>query len=415
MSIHKFVVHGVLVLQFVLSPAFVLARTPTAAEKQQLSDQIIKSVFDFAVDLSSLVETPRDFERYLLFGHKESDRRAIMRVLQHQKHFPTLQRMGTTLVLDSGVSRYDLKWLAVGTKEFEINGVKWVYDSEKPFMPQYETLARDIKKKKTAGIQWPQILPEAEAAFFIPALLMVGSIATGVIASDLINEAYCWSLDRVNTPTQKCAEMKKKAEEAMFDDAPSLDAVSNQVGSDNTNVVARYESDEWKCPTNNDGKEREYRGRLRSVETKEGKTNPVSDWFNVVAKFNPKGFPTDLIISRSDSDPNTLDTTSKSGTEKLVIHIAFDPTKKKPISYRLPNPRYNPSRDLLGKPTINLMPTMKLEPGQKEAIERAKDIVRYINYRNYNCVAKQIEQNQLAGISTASPAEPPKEPTPTAK
>jgi hypothetical protein len=94
----------------------------------------------------------------------------------------------------------------------------------------------------------------------------------------------------------------------------------------------------------------------------------------------------------------------------LVIDIKFDPTKKKPISYRLPNPDYNENRDLLGSPTITLTPALKLTPEQKDAVERAKDIVKYINYRNYNCVAKQVEKEQQAGVVTGSPAQPNREP-----
>jgi hypothetical protein len=117
-----------------------------------------------------------------------------------------------------------------------------------------------------------------------------------------------------------------------------------------------------------------------------------------------------LIITRENSDPATIDTSSRNAKTSLVIDIKFDPTKKKPISYRLPNPTYDENRDLLGSPTVTLTPALKLTPLQKDSVDRAKDIVKYINYRNYNCVAKQVEAEQLAGVVTRSPAQPPAAP-----
>jgi hypothetical protein len=121
-------------------------------------------------------------------------------------------------------------------------------------------------------------------------------------------------------------------------------------------------------------------------------------------KFSPEGYPTDIIITRDDTNPGSVDTTSVEGSEKLVIHITFDPTTKKPISYRVPNPDYNPAEDLLGKPTLTLMQNQKLSPEQADAIEKAKDLIRYINYRNYNCVSSEAEANKAQGVEVKSPA-----------
>lgn len=390
-------------LAFFSIPSLAKEQALSKEERRLRSQKMVHAQFDFVVHQSAIVQTLQDFEKYLLFGFKAADRRAILRALKDQKDFPTFQRVGDALIADNGLKRYELKWTG-GVNQFELNGAKWSYEPTKPFMPQYEDLQNRLKEKIGAGFRLPRFLPEAEAlAWLAPVALMVVSGAAGVVVADSANELWC-AWDPWSSAT--CSEIRKKQEENIFRDAPLLDAVSNQAGTDNKNILAAYESNDFNCPTNNDGKDREYRGRLRRVETKDGSTKPISDWFNVVAKFNPQGLPTDLIITRGNSDPSTLDTASKGAQQNLVIHIAFDPTKKKPISYRMPNLNYNASRDLLGSPTVTLSPVLRLTPEQKESVEKAKDIVKYINYRNYNCVAKQVEAEQLAGVPTASPTQP---------
>jgi hypothetical protein len=386
----------------------VMAKPMTEAQKSETSARVTRAAFDYIVRQSAMVTSAREFEKYFLYGLKKSDRQAVMAHLKGVKVFPTFQRVGDSLLLGDAKHSYALKRLAVGRHLYDINGVKWEYDPALPLLAQVEKLQRRLlASKSTAGLMLDQLLPRAEALWFVPVILMLVGAFVGVAATDVFSEAWCWGVDQVGGTTQKCADLKRIKMAAMYGDAPTLDAVSNQAGSDNTNVLSHYEAREWKCPSNNDGKPREYRAALRVVETKGGATRAVSGWFNVVAKFNPQGFPTDVIISRGGSDPSTIDTKSGEGVGNLVLHIVFDPATKKPLTYRIPNPAFNPDKDLLGKPTLTLAVTQQLTPEQADVIEKAKDIIRYVNYRNYNCVAEQVESNQAAGIPSAAPEEAP--------
>ncbi len=392
----KALIHSLLIAQLSLGSQLAIAKP---ADKKA---SYVRATFDLIVAQSAMVKNAKDFERFLLYGMKPADRKAVTAALAKQKEFPTFKRVGDTLVVDNGLTKRSLRWPDIVKTEFEIEGVTWAYDSAKPFIPQYEKLQAAVAAKGKSASLFHLLVPEAEAvAFLVPVLMMLAGAVVGVVASDLATEGWCAAVGATESTTQKCIDLKKSKEGALFGDAPALDAVSNQAGSDNTNVLARFESQDWQCPTNSDGKPREYKGRIRTVETKDGQVTMTSNWFYVSAKFSPEGFPTDLIITRQAGD---VDSSSSEAKEQLVIHITFDPTTKKPLSYRIPNPAYNPAEDLLGKPTITLMQNQKLTPEQTDTIEKAKDLIRFINYRNYNCVAQQVEHNKTMGIETVSPA-----------
>lgn len=402
MSFIKSIVLSAVISQLSLGTPFALAADAKAVKlKTPSRQQVVYSAFDFIVRQSAMVTSLKDFDRHLLYGMKKTDRKAVIKALAGQKEFPTFKRAGETLIVDNGIKKFELQWPDIMKNEFTINGVAWRYEAKKPFLPQYEALEKLVAGPKKNAFLFDQLVPTAEALFWIPVLMMLVGAAVGVIGSDLAAEGWCWGVDMTSTQTQKCIDLKRSKEAALFQDAPALDAVSNQAGTDSSNILAKYEAQEWKCPTNNDGKEREYRGRLRMVETKDGKTTPTSNWFNVSAKFSPEGFPTDIVITRDNADPAA----EKTAPEKLVIHITFDPSTKRPISYRVPNPNYNAAEDLLSKPTLTLMQNQKLSPEQADSIEQAKDLIRYINYRNYHCVTEQIEENQELGIPSVSPAD----------
>lgn len=406
MSLSKSLVTTLLSLNLIFAPAVGMAAEVrlTPAQKKASGPAMIRTMLDFIVFQSTLVETPADFAKYMLRGMNETDRKAVTQALASQKEFPSFQRIGDVLVVDNKMYKVEVRFLEIGKYDLEVNGIKWTYNPAEPFMPQFDKLQEKLKQKKNAA--WFQLVPEAEAVVWlaplVPFALMAAGAIIGTLTSDVTKEGWCkWD----PLVSASCAELRKQAEDALFKDAPALDAVSNQAGSDNRNILADYESDDWNCPTNNDGKDREYRGRIRKVETKDGKTTPISNWFNVVAKFTPQGLPTDLIITTDNADPATVDTSPKKSSGSLIIHIAFDPSKKKPISYRMPNPTYNGGRDLLGSPVVTLTPTQKLTPEQSSHVANAKGIVQLINFRNYNCVAKKIEKDQLAGISPTTPAD----------
>lgn len=363
-----------------------------------------RAIFDYVVDQSAIVQNHKDFERYLLFGLSRSDRQAVMSRLKTQTNYPSFQRWSDSLVLAHDGEKIEIKWPDIRRMTFEINGVKWDYDRSKAFISQYEVLEAKLKSKKVSLVPALEILPKAEATVAIQLLMMGAATIAGVVGSDVIKEVWC----RYEPfGTQSCSDLRKAAEQELFEDAPSLDAVSNQAGSDSKNVLANFEAEDWVCPSNNDGKPREYRGRIRVIELKDGKRN-AEPWFNVVGKFNSQGFPTDVIIVPGDSDPSSINTKSNSSKyTNLVLHIVFDPSQKKPISYRWPDPTYDSKKDLLGSPNIILTPKQKLTPDQAARIDKAKDIVRYLNYRNYNCVVKKVEEQAQAGIDPGSPAISP--------
>lgn len=385
----------------ILPPALAKEVALTAQQQKAGGPKIVRAVYELIVHQTSMVTSASDFERIILKDFSDADRSAVMSYMRTAKDFPTLKIVGDKLVADDGLRRFDLKWQGFSKYEFEINGVAWTYNPKQPLMTQIESLHEKIRARKNASFPEWSWLPEAEAnPILIPILIGLACATLGVVASDSAKEGWC-TWDPLGTAD--CADLRRKKDEALHKDAPSLDAVANQVGTDNKNILAQYESKDWNCPTNNDGKDREYRGVLRKVRQVDGKTVPDSGWFNVVAKFKNDGQPTDLIITRENADPATIDTSSKAAKESLVLHVAFDPTKRKPISYRFPNPTYNEHRDLLGSPTVTVKVAQKLTPEQQDSIDRAKDIIKFINYRNYNCVAKRVMEEQLAGVETPAP------------
>src|SRR5690606_19668342 len=124
-------------------------------------------------------------------------------------------------------------------------------------------------------------------------------------------------------------------------------------------------------------------------------------WHNVLAKFNADGYPTDVIITDESVNPEKLNPADNS---KLVVHIAFDPTTSKPVSYRIPNPNYNKD-SLLARPTISLTRLNELTPAQQELITNADDAIIVINWSLYRCVGDKVKREVTAGIDPGSPAE----------
>ncbi len=405
MSFTRSVLTVVLSLQFIFMPSLLFASGVklTPAQKKAGDSALVRTMFDYVVSQSAIVENIRDFEKVMLKDFRSVDRKSIVQELAKQKYFPTFKRVGDSLIVDDGLRKVELRYLELGKFDFEVNGVKWTYDPAMPLIPQFEKLQNGLKEKKTAA--WFQFVPEAEAIVMaIPVgaiALMAVSGVIGAVTSDVTKEAWCkWD----PLYSASCAELRKQADEAMYKDAPALDAVSNQVGAANSNILANYQPEDWTCPTNSDGKDREYRGRIRKVETKDGKTTPISNWFNVIAKFNPQGLPTDMIVSTDNADPAKVDIAPKKTSGNLIIHIVFEPTKKKPLGYRLPNPNYNPDRDLLGSPIMTLQPSMKLTAEQKLHVSKAQELITTINSQIYRCVGEKVQANQIAGIPTDQPA-----------
>lgn len=389
-------------------------RTLTSAEKSEKLHQMSLAIFDLVAAQFMMVTSPEDYDQLQMLRYlPPRDRSEILRGIRHLKQFPTVYRRGDALVLEQGNGvRFEAEWLDLNKGQLLINGVAWTYKSSVPFLLQMERLTQKLKLKKTATNDALEYLfPKAHAdACIISCPVLIGMFIGGILTvtfSDVVKAGWCnYIVEPVSLPSEQCANLKKSAEEGIFKNEPAFDAIVNLSGSGNKNVLAFFEAIDEVCPARNDGKAREYRGKIRSVELKDGKPLPLTDWFNVVVKINPDGNPTDLIVTAEGTDPKTLNTISREAREKLIVHIVFDPKIRKPVSYRIPDPNFRSNRDLLSEPTISLTPIMKLTPEQAQAVAKARDIVRVINYRNYNCVVKKVAEDQSVGIDPGSPKEP---------
>lgn len=383
-------------------------------------NKLSQALLDFSANQLSLVESGEDFDRFLMIRHlKPEDRAELLRALKPLKRFPEFHRRGEALVMEvHDGPKYELKWRDPAKLSFEINGVPWTYDSKRPLLAQMREVEKKIRaSKNTAANFWDrtpisQVLPKAEAVFdcVIGCPVLLGMVAGGVVAvvfGDVVKSVWCnYLIDWSGLTSEQCLNLKKATEEHLLKDEPTLDAIAGQSGSQNRNVLAFYEAHDFACPADNDGRDREYRGQIRSVELKKGTKTPVTDWFPVIARFAPDGSPKDILVTTPKGDPKKVDPNAKDAAEKLIVHIAFDPKTKKPVSYRFPDPNFNPSRDLLRHSTISISPGMKLSPEQAIAVGKARDIVRVVNYRNYNCVVDEVTKDQQAGIDPGTPTAP---------
>lgn len=387
--------------------------TKPKLDQKQALDRISKAHLDFIASQFSLVRNVEDFDRLLMIRTlKSGDRAAVLTRLKDIKDWPYLRRLNDSLVVAlKGKKIAQIKPLDFPNLVFEINGRKLVYDSTQPLMPQIDRIL-DSKgeSKSTAQILFNQLVPSANAV--APAVL--NPIVTGIIGAmiatmlnDLIKMGWCATVvEKLKLPSEQCTNLIKAADEVYSKSEPALDAIVNLTGSENKNVVARFEVLDKVCPAKNDGKDREYRGNMRIVELKGGKKDILSNWFNVVAKFTPDGNPTEMIVTTEGTDPLKMDLSSREAKNKLIVHISFDPKTRRPLIYRMPNPAYTDDGDPLKASTIAISPNMRLTPEQVHAVDKSRDIVKVVNYRNYNCVVEDATEHQQAGIDPGSPAAP---------
>lgn len=391
-----------------------VALNPT--QRKIAEDQLIRSALQTIARQSAMVTSASDFEKLMLSGLRVEDRKIVMSNLSGIKEFPTFRVGANSLWVNVGSDKVELKVLGFGTHEYEFAGVKWTYEPSQKLAPQIEQLARQITlKNKTAT--WKSIfLPEAEAwgplaaalglalraaskkvaEHFGTSSLMVITGTVGSFSEEIIAAGAClWS--RWTGQTMKaCEQAKKVREDALYANFPAFDAVAKQNDESLAKLLSNYEVENELCEFP-DGKPGEYRGRLRQVEIKDGKKLPISNWFNIQVKTNEEGLPTDFIITKSGS--------AGDGSDSLIAHIVFDLTRMKPLSFRIANPAYDPTTDILGEPHLNLHPAMKLSPEQKIAIDNANKLVRVINASTNKCVTENVQKNQAAGIETVPSAE----------
>ena len=414
MTYSRYLLNGLLILQLALSPTTLWA---TSKLEPANINTLREAIFNHIVAQSMMIESAGDFDLAFFRHLNSNDRKDALAVIAKATSFPSFKRQDQKLVLTDGVWRIEAKWPNLSKKEFEINGVKWTYNPSKSLAEQVDALEIKLNKKKTAGWLFDEILPKAEAdgGFFSgPVIMMIVGALIGTTGGLLFRHpllaAWCLFFP---TLSEECINLKRSQDELLYKDSPTADGVSKQAGADDKNIFASWEmQNESKCPSNNDGKDREYKAQLRTVKIEDGHKIPTSFWFNVLFKYTPTGIPTDMIITTQSADPATVVPKAKDLENKLEVHITFDPTTQKPIGYRIPNPKHNFSKLFGNTPTITLSQAMKLEPDQKKMISEFKDSVAFVNYLATKCVIEQVRAAQQVGIDAGSPATRKKEPSP---
>jgi len=400
--------------RILLSLAFTYAQAAsTATTKDPYLHRYALNVFDYVANNSLGDRTPHDFERMFLMGVNATDRAAIMKPLNQLGTVPSIYRDKNALVYSLKGVKLKLEWDDPIARTFFVNGRAWKPNLKASAQEMMADLEGYMKPRKSAW--YSALVPEAEALDPVT-LFVLGGVASavigtgvGVIFKDSLMIGWC-KLDLV--VSQSCLDLKKAADASLYAKSPALDAVWNQIAADDSNVLAKFDNEDRVCPSKNDGKDNEYRGRIRVMEVDKGERKPLSDWFNVVAKIS-KGRPTDMIISTEDTDPDTLKGTAVSNAKKLVVHMTFDPTTMKPINYRVPTPGYNPKTDITKKAYLNLNPTQKLSPTEQDQIDNSNDMLKSINIRLYRCISQAVTAEAKAGINPGTPVKPKDEATAT--
>lgn len=401
MAPYKALFVAFLVVQTALSPALAAAKL-SAKQQRANREAVMQASFHYIAGTASMVTSLEQFDKYFLSTLKPADRAAVLEKTKGLTKFPAVYVKNKDLVVDGGMNKLTIAWTGEGTK-FLVNKAAWTFDSTKPLKGQIEALQKALDGNKSA-FWFNQLVPEAEALAPLVGLLAGAAVGllSGVVFNDLLLEAWCWT----GVQTKNCIDLKRIKQGQLLENAPALDAVANQSGSDKKNILARWEFKDYSCPADNDGKDSYYRGRIRTVDLAEGKAVPKSNWFNTAAKFNPDGVPTDVIVTTGDTDVGAIDPTNPDTAKKLEVHMTFDPSTKKPISYRVPNPNYDPGSFLNNKRYITLKPGQQMTPEQVMMVASANDAVMAINYRIYNCVVQKVAADQQAGIDPGSPAQP---------
>jgi hypothetical protein len=407
-------------LTWILSAQLSLNSTMTFAalgdyERSVPLRRLANAMLDEVAQRSMMVRTLKDYDRVFLSGLPLKDRLALLGKLQGFEKFSTFKRLGSSLIWDNGLRRLEITWPDPRTSTFEINGVKWVYNSREALLPQIERLKLKSLAPKNAYFIIQNLLPSAEAEPLITltaiALMAIGALIGTIVGTalagpvgDMRDYFWCGTVQKSGGTTKSCEDYQKSRKETALAKGPKFDAVSNQTATDKGNILSKYEGQDSKCPSENNGKDRQYSGRLRRVTLKDGKRVPTSPWINVLGKLNSKGMPTDFIFTTENVDPNSVNENSPDAINQLVVHVTFDPTEEKPVSYRFPSSDYG--KKALADPTISLNVNMNLDAPQSQAIDEANDMVVFLNYRNYKCVEEKITSDLVAGVSSGSPVQP---------
>lgn len=412
-----------LAFNLVLTPSLATARqlkTPPSPEKRMAEkmDRLRVATFEYLANQMTMVNGADDFEKWMLSNLKKPDRQDAVHAFKQLKKIERVRRVMDTLVFQADGKAIKVTWPDLRKPNFVMNGVAFDYDASRALKPQIEDWAnRASKSSKSAWFSF--VLPEAEAVAFAPFLYwagtVIGAVVVGAATGETFKNGRCWLTKGTSYDGDDCINLRKARLEAQQSGMPTFDAVKNMSGSDNSNVLSKFEGPQWdmQCPSNNDGKDRFLQTRVRTVHVEGGVKTPTSDWIYVWVKLSPKGDPQDMILSTSPEPIKVESVNTKAAAKRLIAHIAFDPTTNRPVSFRVPNPeaaRSNNPASILNSPTLNLNLGMDLKPEQKDVILNAVDIVKWAIFRTYNCVTQKVVAEQQAGIESGSPAQPKTEP-----
>lgn len=401
-------------LRFVMAMVF-FTQTANAGSTKRI-EVARAATFRYIAAQLAVAKTEKDFEQLFLLGMNERDRKDALTFFKEMKHPLRAQRKGEELIFTSSNATVTVAWPDISKAEFTFNGVPFKYDSKKPFKPQFEDLAKRMNIKESKNALVDALLPSAEAAIWMPILYWAagaaGAIIVGLVSStsnELSKPVVCWGTQGTPVDSPSCIAFRRDLARERQKGKVRIDAVKNLSGSDSRNILASFESVEFLCPSNSDGKDRYYRSRMRRVRVENGATTPSSDWFYVEMKLTAAGDATDLIVSSDNVRINPAETAKPENAKKLIVHIPFDPTDGYPAAYRVPDSNYgrtgNGSRGVLETPTVNIIPTTQ-DSEELRIIANADDITKYVNTKIYTCTARDLEVEVQAGIDPGSPVAP---------
>jgi hypothetical protein len=329
----------------------------------------------------------------------------MLKQLRIVKFFPSWNHAKSGISFHDGPVRLTLEWPDPARPEFLINGVKWTYHSSERLVPQIEKLEIELRKKSVAENIREMVLPSAYACG-PPCVILVGAI--GVVVATMLADPIKAINCKLNLVTSvDCTNLKKAKEQELYKNEPRFTAIKDQIGTHGQNVLFQFESEEWVCPTTNDGQERRYLGRIRTIEVKDGKKTPISEWDKVALKLKADGTLEDIMVTDNNTDPERLDVYSPAAKDHLIVHIPYDPSNEKPLGYRVPNEEFGPNKKIDTPPTVLLTPLSdNMTPKQKEQMDLYRDLAKYLNLDSYKCVLSRTTDEKDKGINAGSPADP---------
>lgn len=351
--------------------------------------------------------TPERFDRLALQHLSPTDRKYFLKSLGKTTKLPLLTLSELTFkVASKNGSDLKLQLVDLAEKQFRVNGVLWTYRPKETIESQVKMLQKMVSQNHSSSSSFASdfevlqsiVLPEAQAVAFVPLIAgaIIGSVITSGLmdpiirasskfACDLTNERLEWDTTRFDL----CVEWKKKKIEAGRLNRSNLNAITNLVASDKSNVLGKFKVvSELSCADNSDGKERLYSSKVSLKKTEQK--------FNLDARFSPEGSPLELKIQDSNN-PSTYNiiTFDSEGFFKCVI---------------LPNSAAG--ADPLTAQETELCPENATSEESKAKVSFLEDVVRFVNLRVTRCNVQQAAESIARGQEVPSPLDPPSEAPP---